>query len=143
MPRAEEWSMHKYVQYPYWTRLDKPIILSLMKSFETPHQLQRQYRQLSRCLTQLGLISQGSVQDRTGRQGGGAGYQWTRKVKQKTVTVALTPEQFTEMKKAIGNYRKLRSRLQHMEKISRRIILQASPHPNRRKRLSKRVLGVK
>jgi hypothetical protein len=113
-----------------------------MKS-ETPNQLQRQYRQLSRCLAQLGPISQGSVQDRTGRQGGGAGYQWTRKVKQKTVTVALTREQFLKMKEATANYRKLRTHLQQMEKLSRRIILQSSPHPNRRKRLSQGVLGLK
>jgi|SRR5215472_18102169 len=114
-----------------------------MKASETPLQLQRQYRQLSRCLAQLGLISQGSVQDRTARQGGGAGYQWTRKVKQKTVTVALTLEQFTKMEEAIGNYRRLRRRLLQMEQISRRIILQGSPHPNRHKRLSQIVLGLK
>lgn len=114
-----------------------------MKTSEPPHLLPRQYRRLCQSLGQLGLISQGSVQDRTGRQGGGAGYQWTRKVKQKTITVALTAEQFERMKKAIGNYRTLRRRLQEMEKISRRIILQGSPHPNRRKRLSQAVLGIK
>ena len=113
-----------------------------MKS-KKPNQLQRQYRQLSRGLAPLGLISQGSVQDRTNRQAGGAGYQWTRKVKQKTITIALTRKQFLKMKEAIGNYRKIRSRLQQMEKISRRIILQGSPHPNRRKRLSQGVLGLK
>lgn len=114
-----------------------------MKASEQPHPLAHQYRQLCRPLGQLGLISQGSVQDRTNRQGGGAGYQWTRKVKQKTITVALTAEQFDRMKEAIGNYRTLRRRLQAMEKISRRIILQDSPHPNRRKRLSQAVLGIK
>ena len=34
----------------------------------------------------VGYISQGSIQDRTARKGGGAGDQWTRKVVQKTVT---------------------------------------------------------
>ena len=114
-----------------------------MKSSAALQQLQRQYRQLWHSLGQLGLISQGSVQDRTGRQGGGAGYQWTRKVKQKTVTVALTVEQFVKMKEAVGNYRKLRTRLRQMEKVSRRIILQGSPHPNRHKRLSQAALGIK
>ena len=114
-----------------------------VKSSETPDALQRQYQQLRHCLGRLGLISQGSVQDRTDRQGGGAGYQWTRKVKQKTITVALTGKQFARMKEAIDNYRTLRGRLKQMEKISRRIILESSPHPNRRKRLSKAVLGIK
>jgi Fe2+ transport system protein FeoA len=104
--------------------------------------LQRQYEQLRRRLSQLGLISQGSVQDRTDRQGGGAGYQWTRKVAQKTVTVALTAEQFVRMKEAVRNYRLLRRHLREMERLTRRIIFQVEPHPGRRKRLSHRVLGL-
>lgn len=104
--------------------------------------LQRQYEQLRRRLSQLGLISQGSVQDRTDRQGGGAGYQWTRKVAQKTVTVALTAEQFVRMKEAVSNYRLLRRQLKEMERLARRIIFQVEPHPGRRKRLSQRVLGL-
>ncbi len=106
-------------------------------------QLQRQYEQLRRALGQVGYISQGSVQDRTGRCGGGAGYQWTRKVAQKTVTVALTSEQFGQMKEAVGNYRRLRRQLRQLETLSRRIIFQSNPHPNRRKRLSQKVLGTK
>lgn len=105
--------------------------------------LERQYEGLRRPLGQLGLISQGSVQDRTTRRGGGAGYQWTRKVAQKTVTVALTAAQFQKMKEAVSNYRKLRQQLKQMEKLSRRIIFQSAPHPNRRKRLSQKVLGTK
>ena len=66
-------------------------------------QLRRQYERLSRPLGEMGLISQGSVQDRRTRQGGGAGYQWTRKLDQKTVTVSLTAEQFAKMKEAVGN----------------------------------------
>ena len=104
--------------------------------------LQRQYEQLRQRLGQLGFISQGSVQDRTDRPSGGAGYQWTRKVAQKTVTVSLTAEQFVRMKEAVGNYRLLRRQLKEMEKLSRRIIFQVEPHPGRRKRLSYRVLGL-
>jgi hypothetical protein len=100
---------------------------------------QRQYEGLRRSLGRLGYISQGSVQDRTARQGGGAGYQWTRKVAAKTVTVSLTQEQFAKMKQAVANYRKLRQLLKQMEKLSRSIIFQSVPHPNRRKRLSRKV----
>ncbi len=106
-------------------------------------QLQRQYEQLCRPLGQIGLISQGSVQDRTARRGGGAGYQWTRKVKQKTVSVSLTSEQFAQMKEAVGNYRRLRRQLRELEKLSRRIIFQGFPHPSRRTHLSQKVLGTK
>ena len=105
--------------------------------------LRRHYAQERRALGQIGYISQGSVQDRTARQGGGAGYQWTRKVAQKTVTLALTADQFAHMKAAVGNYRTLRRQLAQMERLSRRIIFQTSPHLSRRKRLSQTVLGFK
>src|SRR5713226_1565093 len=95
---------------------------------------QREYERLRRRLSQVGYISQGSVQDRTARKGGGAGYQWTRKVAQKTVTVSLTAEQFAKMREAIANYRKLRQQLKQMEKLSRGIIFQNTPHLSRHKR---------
>jgi hypothetical protein len=105
--------------------------------------LERQYACWRRALSQLGYISQGSVQDRTTRSGGGSGYQWTRKVAGKTVTVTLTEDQFQSMKQAVRNKRKLTSIIDAMEKISRRILFQAHPHPNRRKPLSAKVLGLK
>jgi hypothetical protein len=105
-------------------------------------ELRREFQQLRRTLGQMGYISQGSVQDRTQRRGGGAGYQWTRKVAQKTITVALTAEQFGKMKEAVANQRKLRQQLRRMEQISRRIIFQSSPHPYRRKYLNRKVLGL-
>jgi hypothetical protein len=124
--------------------VDKQAKISFMNKKTSPlAQLQRQYEQLRRPLGQLGYISQGSVQDRTGRRGGGAGYQWTRKVSQKTVTVSLTPEQFGKMKEAVGNYRKLRWQLKELEQLSRRIIFTSAPHERRRKRLSQKVLGTK
>ena len=103
---------------------------------------ERQYEQLCRQLARLGLISQGSVQDRTARKGGGAGYQWTRKVAGKTVTVSLTSEQFAKMREAVGNYRQLRHQLRKMENLSRQMIFRSCPHPRRRKHLTQRVLGL-
>lgn len=105
-------------------------------------QARRRYDQLRRGLAHLGYISQGSVQDRTARKGGGAGYQWTRKLAQKTVTVSLTADQFARLKQAVTNYRKLRSQLKEMEKISRQIIFMEAPHPARQKNLSPKVLGT-
>jgi len=102
----------------------------------------RQYEHFRRQLSQVGFISQGSVQDRTARKGGGAGYQWTRKIAKKTITVALTCDQFLKLKEAVGNYRQLRQLLRQMERLSRKIIFESSPHPARHKRLTKKVLGI-
>lgn len=104
--------------------------------------LERHYDQLRRRLGQVDYLSQGSVQDRTGRVGGGAGYQWTRKVAQKTITVSLTREQFQRMRQAVNQYRRVRQVLRQMEQLSRKIIFQKAPHPHRRKRLSSKVLGT-
>jgi hypothetical protein len=113
-----------------------------MQKTDATTSLQRQYDRLRRRLSHLGWISQGSVQDRTARKGGGVGYQWTRKVAAKTVTVALTQEQFRKMRQAVGNYRQLRLLLKEMEKISRSLIFQTAPHTTRRKKLSRNVLGT-
>ncbi len=105
-------------------------------------QLRNQYAQCRRQLAQVGYISQGSVQDRTERAGGGAGYQWTRKVAGKTVTVALTEEQFETLKEAVQNRRKVSAVLSQMEKLSRQILFATNPHPDRLKHLSKKALGL-
>jgi hypothetical protein len=132
-----------HVQYYYWTSLDRSItIVGMSENTSSANPSRREYERLRRALGQGGYLSQGSVQDRTARRGGGAGYQWTRKVAQKTVTVALTAEQFVEMKKAIANYRQLRRQLRQMEQLSRRIIFQSTPHQSRRKRLPPKVLGT-
>ena len=107
-----------------------------------PAALDRQYDQLRRRLGEVGYLSQGSVQDRTGRVGGGAGYQWTRKAAQKTITVSLTQEQFEQMRQAVNHYRNVRQLLHRMEQISRKIIFRRTPHPHQRKRLSGKVLGT-
>jgi len=105
-------------------------------------QLERQYARWRGELAKVGYISQGSVQDRTARPKGGAGYQWTRKVAGKTVTVALTEEQFQKMKEAVHNKRKLAQIIRRLEAISRQILFQTYPHPARRKTLSHKVLGL-
>jgi hypothetical protein len=113
-----------------------------MRKQPSPARVAREYEQLRQQLARLGPISQGSVQDRTARKGGGAGYQWTRKVAGKTVTVSLTSDQFAKMKEAVANYRQLRGRLRQMENLSRRMIFESFPHPRRHKRLTPKVLGT-
>lgn len=104
--------------------------------------LHRQYRRLAHSLAGIGYISQGSVLDRSTLRTPRSGYQWTRKVAQKTITVALSAEQFRSLKKAIANRRTLEKTITQMEILSRQILFLTLPDTNRRKRLLKKVLGT-
>jgi|SRR5579859_2372918 len=104
--------------------------------------LRRQYDRLRRSLARIGLISQGSVLQRSALTSGRTGLQWTRKVAQKTVSVALSRDQFAAMRQAVSNQRKLRKILQHMERVSRQIIFASASDTRRRKHLSRKVLGT-
>lgn len=111
-------------------------------TLETLAALKDAYRRLRRRLGRIGYISQGSVQQRTVAASGRSGYQWTRKVAQKTVSVALSAAQFEAMQAAVTNERELWKTIQEMERVSRRIIFASTPDTQRRKRLSKKVLGL-
>ena len=102
--------------------------------------LQQEYQRLSGSLGAIGYISQGSVVDRSKLRRPRSGYQWTRKVAQKTVTVALSPEQFQGIRKAVENRRRLAKTLTKMENLSRRILFSSLPDTRRRKPLNKNVL---
>ncbi|HEY6411367.1 MAG TPA: DUF6788 family protein [Ktedonobacteraceae bacterium] len=102
--------------------------------------LQREYQCLSARLGAIGYISQGSVLDRSTLKPQRSGYQWTRKVAKKTITLALSPEQFQAIRKAIENRRKLAKTLTKMENLSRRILFSSLPDTRRRKPLAKNVL---
>src|SRR6185436_13771222 len=110
------------------------------KSASSPQQLQDTYAQLRRSLSTVGWISEGYVQDR-GPGAGGPCYQWTRKVKGKTVSLALSKEQFEWLQQAIANWRVLQDTVKQMQRISREILFTTVAHPPRRKRLSKTVMG--
>jgi hypothetical protein len=97
---------------------------------------------LRKSLAQIGYISQGSVLARSVATSGRSGYQWTRKVAQKTITVSLSRQQFAAMKQAVQNERKLWKTIQQMEKVSRQILFASLPDTRRRKRLAKKVLGT-
>jgi hypothetical protein len=103
--------------------------------------LQTQYAKCLRQLARLGWISHGYVQDR-GPGAGGPCYQWTRKVKAKTVSVALSKEQFQALQQAIENWHQAQRILQRMEILSRTMIFGTLPNPPRRKRLKKSTLGL-
>ena len=86
-------------------------------------------------------ISEGYVQARGPGSGGGC-YPWTRKVKGKTICVALSKEQYEWLKKAIANWRALQKTLRQMQRLSREELFKSLPNPKRRKRLGKKVLAL-
>ena len=104
--------------------------------------LKRKYQRLRQSLAQIGYISRGSVLERSLATSGRSGYQWTRKVAQKTVTVALSRAQFEAMKRAVANERMLWKTIQKMETLSRQILFGTVPDTRRRKPLAKKVLGL-
>lgn len=104
--------------------------------------LSPRYRELRRSLARLGYISQGSVLDRTTLSRPRRGYQWTRKVGQKTITVALSRDQYQALKQAVDNARTLWKTVAEMERVSRQVLFEALPDTRRRKRLSKKVFGL-
>ena len=133
-------------KYYYLSTLDVQIKISAMKTTQTTPStlsaLERHYERLRKSLAQIGYISQGSVLDRSTLKPPRHGYQWTRKVAQKTITVSLSAEQFEALSQAVENERKLWKTISEMEKVSRRILFGKLPDTHRRKRLGKKVLGT-
>jgi hypothetical protein len=114
----------------------------MKKKSAPPEALQRQYRRLCDRLAQTGYISHGSVLDRSTLRPPRSGYQWTRKESRKTITVALSTEQFQFLRQAIHNGRNLQKTIGKMERLSRQILFEILPDTHRRKSLSKKALGL-
>lgn len=104
-------------------------------------QWRAEYERLKARLGQVGWISEGYAQDR-GPGAGGPCYQWTRKVRGKTVSVALSKEQFEWLQSAITHWREMQQIIKAMQRLSRRVLFETLPHPPRRKKLRKKVLGL-
>lgn len=100
------------------------------------------YRRLRARLAQLGWIALGSVLERNLPGQGGPRYQWSRRVEGKTITVALSAEQFAWLKAAILNQRKASELLAQMQQLSLQYMWKKLPSTTRRKRLSKKTLGL-
>ena len=102
---------------------------------------QAEYQALLQQLAGIGWISEGYAQNR-GRGAGGPCFQWTRKVKGKTVSVALSEEQFNALAKAIATWQKTKKIIQRLQQLSREEIFTSLPGTKRKKPLSKKVLGL-
>lgn len=114
-----------------------------MKQFlAVPPKWFQQYAALRRSLARIGYISDGSVLDRATLKSSRTGYQWTRKVGRKTVTVALSADQFEAMKQAVQNGRRLRKTIHAMEVLSRQILFATTPDTHRLKPLKTKDLRI-
>src|SRR5229473_8699080 len=76
------------------------------------------YGRLQERLAQTGWVALGSVLERKVPGQGGPRYQWSRRVEGKTVTVALSQEQFGWLKAAIANQRKVEALLSQMHQLT-------------------------
>lgn len=101
-----------------------------------------EYQRLRQRLAQTGWIALGSLVERNQPGQGGPRYQWSRRVGAKTVTVALSAEQFAWLQQAIANQRAVWNDLMHMQQLTAQYMLLNLPHPPRRKRLTKKRFGL-
>jgi hypothetical protein len=100
------------------------------------------YKRLRAQLGQTGWIALGTLIERSRPGQGGPRYQWSRRAGGKTVTLALSAEQFAWMKKAVANQRAVWEILLRMQQLTTEHMLQNLPNPPRRKPLSKKRFGL-
>jgi|SRR5690348_3912555 hypothetical protein len=91
--------------------------------------VQQRYEQLKKELLELGWISQGSLMHHSPNS-----WRWTRKVKAKTRTVALSKEQAELYLQAIANHRRLEEILRQMRELSQKVLLGSAPGIRKRPR---------
>ena len=90
--------------------------------------LMARYEALATQLSKTGLILQGTITERSieseedKEKVYGPYYQWTRKIRQKTVTVNLSRSQAKVYKKAIDNNKKLEKIIKEMLALSMKIL---------------------
>ena len=98
----------------------------------SPSQMAALRKRFERCKTQiltLDWVTQGSLS-----QSPQGNWRWTRKVKAKTVTVALSDQQAELFRRAIDDHRKLEKLIDQMRAISQQVLLNSVEGPPRRKR---------
>ena len=99
----------------------------------------REYQRLVKRLQALPLLAQGSVfkiEPPDDAPRASTRYMWTRKVKAKTVTKALSKEQYEQLKAAIEANRQVEAALKRMREISQEAIVYTpakEPRKGRRK----------
>jgi hypothetical protein len=112
------------------------------KSLPAVPSLPALYRRYQSQLARIGWVALGTVLERNRPGQGGPRYQWSRRVEGKTITVALSAEQFAWLKTAIANQRKAWNILEQMHRYALRHMWRSLPATTRRKKLSNKTLGL-
>ena len=94
-------------------------------------------------LANVGGVALGSLVERGKPGQGGPRYQWSRRVEGKTVSVALSKEQFDWLQEAINNQREAWDLLSEMHQMTHEHLWKHLPSTSRRKRLTKNTMGLK
>ena len=100
------------------------------------------YRRVRARLGKIGWVALGSVLERGLPGQGGPRFQWSRRVQGKTITVALSAEQFAWLKAAIANQREVEALLGQLHRQTLHYMWKRLPSTVRRKRLSMKTLGL-
>ncbi len=106
--------------------MKKPPVPKLL----SPNQIAALRTRFERCKQQilaLDWLSEGSVTENHPRT-----WRWTRKVKAKTVTVALSPNQAEAFRSAIEHHRQLEKLVKEMRALSQSYLLRSIAGPSRR-----------
>jgi hypothetical protein len=100
----------------------------LSKSAPPPANLRARFEACREELGTLDWLSEGSVSE-----GHPGAWRWTRKVKAKTVTVALSPAQAEAFRAAIATHRRLEELIREMRALSQTYLLETIAGPPRRR----------
>jgi hypothetical protein len=89
--------------------------------------LRARFERCKQAILTLDWLSEGSVSENHPGT-----WRWTRKIKARTVTVALSPAQAAAFRQAIDNHRRLEKLIQDMRALSQTFLLQSIAGPTRR-----------
>ena len=102
-------------------------------SAEKMQQMRQRYDRLQQKLIDLPWILQGTVVETPPKSPTArATYTWTRKVRAKTVTVSLSPEQAVAFRAAIAANRRVEKALKEMRMLSQNVLLNSLPRARKR-----------
>ncbi len=102
-------------------------------SAEKIHQMRHRYDRLQKELIDVPWLLQGTVVETPPKSATArATYTWTRKVRAKTVTVSLSPEQAAAFRTAIAANRRIEKALKEMRVLSQNVLLNSLPRARKR-----------
>ena len=102
-------------------------------SAEKIQQVRHRYDLLQKDLIDLPWLLQGTVVETPPKSATArATYTWTRKVRAKTVTVSLSPEQAVAFRTAIAANRRVDKALKEMRVLSQNVLMESLPRARKR-----------